>query len=263
MHRIGYLQFEPGIRDVAGNCRKIESMIAESDDWDLLVIPELASSGYAFISGDEMKECAEVAGKGPFTTLLLNIALERKAYLVGGFPEKAGDTYYNSCLLAGPEGLCGLYRKAHLFMNEKNLFSPGDLDFPVIETRIGRIGMLICFDWAFPEAWRILALKGADIIAHPSNLVTPYAQQAVPVHALVNGVWVVTANRIGTERGIPFSGRSFISSSRGQTLAMAEPNNEVLYSIEADISLAADKMITSGNHLLDDRRPHLYRDINR
>ena len=237
-------------------------MIDDAGDFDLLVLPELASSGYVFQDRDELASCAEKAGSGEFSAMLLEKAASHQAYIVGGFPERDGDRIFNSCLLAGPEGMLAVYRKAHLFMDEKRIFDPGDLEFTVIETRMGRIGMLICFDWAFPEAWRLLALQGADIVAHPSNLVTSYAQQAVPSHALCNGYFIVTANRTGTERGVSFSGRSFISGRRGEILQMSDPGFTGTHILSVDLSLARDKMVTEGNHLLDDRRPYLYKGLD-
>ena len=117
--------------------------------------------------------------------------------------------------------MIGKYRKVHLFMNEWDIFEKGNLGFPVFDFGICKIGMLICFDWIFPEVWRILALKGADIICHPSNLVLPYAQQAVPVHGMINRTFNITANRIGIERGIKFTGESIISDPEGKIIKKA------------------------------------------
>jgi beta-ureidopropionase len=122
-----------------------------------------------------------------------------------------------------------------------------------------RIGMLVCFDWIFPEAWRVLALKGADIICHPSNLVLPgLAQRAVPIHALTNRFYVVTANRIGCEGDLTFTGMSTIADPKGQVLARAPRVGEKVNRIEIDVSLARTKDITSRNNILADRRPEQY-----
>ena len=119
--------------------------------------------------------------------------------------------------------------------------------------------MLVCFDWIFPEAWRVLALKGADIICHPANLVLPgLAQRAVPIHALTNRFYVVTANRIGSERELTFTGMSTIADPKGQVLAQAPRAGEEVSRIEVDVSLARAKDITSRNNILADRRPGQY-----
>jgi predicted amidohydrolase len=118
--------------------------------------------------------------------------------------------------------------------------------------------MLICFDWMFPEAWRILALKGADVICHPSNLVLPYAQQAVPVHGMINRTFNITANRTGSERGIKFTGQSIISDPEGRVMRKASPDKEGVVITDIDLSLARNKMITARNHAFNDRIPSEY-----
>jgi predicted amidohydrolase len=144
-------------------------------------------------------------------------------------------------------------------MNEKDFFQPGNAGLPVWDIGPCKVGMLVCFDWIFPEAWRILALKGADVICHPSNLVLPgLAQQAVPIHALTNRVYVVTANRIGTERDLAFTGMSTIASPEGKVLAQASQTDAETRVVEVNIELARNKDITARNHILADRRPEEY-----
>ena len=103
-------------------------------------------------------------------------------------------------MLLGPRGLLQTYRKVHLFNQEKRWFDPGDLPFQVERVRGVRVGMMICFDWVFPEASRALALQGADLVAHPSNLVLDYCQRVMPARCIENGVFAVTANRFGEDR---------------------------------------------------------------
>jgi len=118
--------------------------------------------------------------------------------------------------------------------------------------------MLVCFDWIFPEAWRILALKGAEVICHPSNLVLPYAQQAVPVQGMMNRTFNITANRIGIEREITFTGQSIISDPNGKILCKASAEKEEIICTKLDLSLARNKMITPRNHIFNDRLPTEY-----
>jgi len=96
-------------------------------------------------------------------------------------------------VLTGPDGVIGIYRKTHLFSEEKLYFTPGNTGFRVWETGICRIGIMICFDWFFPESMRSLTLQGAEVIAHPANLVLPHCPGAMPVRCLENGVYAVTA----------------------------------------------------------------------
>lgn len=257
--RIGYVQFSPILGDLEANRNQVRRLVEGAPPADLLVLPELANSGYRFPGLQQARESAESAHEGPFVRLLQELAAARKAILVSGLCEREGDRLYNSAVLVTPSGEIHLYRKAHLFLDEKDLFEPGDLGLPVFDIDGLRIGILICFDWQFPEAWRVLALRGAQIVCHPSNLVLPgLAQRAVPTHALLNRLFVVTANRTGTERDLTFTGVSIIVSPRGEVLASASPDREEIGIVEIDPLKALDKSVTSRNDLLADRRPELY-----
>jgi predicted amidohydrolase len=182
-----------------------------------------------------------------------------RLHMVSGMNEREGEHCYNTAVLVGPTGLVGKYRKVHLFGDEPDYFQPGNLGFPLFSVGPCRVGMLICFDWIFPEAWRILALQGADLIAHPSNLVLPgLCQSAVPVHALTNRVFVVTANRVGTEKDLTFTGRSLIAGPDAKVLQAASATGAEVGLAEVDLTRARDKMITPRNHALEDRRPEEY-----
>ena len=193
----GFIQFRPLLGDTESNMKKLSRMISQCREADLMVIPELANSGYNFTSGDQALELAEEINRSSFIEFLIAEAAEKNIFIVAGMNEKDGHDLFNTAVLICPQrGLRGKYRKIHLFMDEKDIFKPGNLGLPLFDIGICRLGMLICFDWIFPEVWRILALKGADVICHPSNLVLPFAQQAVPVHGMVNRTFVITANRI-------------------------------------------------------------------
>jgi len=257
--RIGYLQMAPVLGDLDKNIQTIERLLPQAEGAELLVLPELCHCGYRFESRDEAWETSETLDTGPFVDFLKTVCTERKTYIVAGVNERDGEKLYNSSVLVGPDGLIGKYRKMHLFMDEKDIFQPGDLGFPVFEVGDCKVGMLICFDWVFPEAWRILALKGADIICHPSNLVIPgLCQKSLPVHAVCNRVFVITANRIGTERDLTFTGLSTIADPRSEVLAQASPDREEVSLVNIDIALARDKNVTPRNNVFDDRRPDEY-----
>jgi predicted amidohydrolase len=271
--RIACAQFPPVLGDLDANRRLVERQTAEAAGVDLLVLPELASSGYAFASRAEAMAAAEPARDGAFARLLVELARRHRMFIVAGLCEKDGERLYNTAILAGPDGVRGLYRKAHLFWDEKDIFEPGDTGLPVFDlaaSQLGpdrgdwscRVGILICFDWQFPEAWRVLALKGADIVCHPSNLVLPgLAQRAVPLHAMMNRVFVVLANRYGTERHLSFTGESLLISPRGEELARAPAGADALLTAEIDPAAARDKRVTPRNDLIADRRPELYGEI--
>ncbi len=256
--KAGFLQFRPELGNRDRNIAKIKSLLPDAKDAGLLVLPELANSGYNFLSKEHAFENAEEVSKSVFVDFLIEESGKYNLNIVAGMNECEGDKLYNSAVLISPEGLAGKYRKIHLFWNEKDIFEKGDLGLPVFDLGYCKTGILICFDWIFPEVWRILALKGADVICHPSNLVLPYAQQAVPVQGMINRTFNITANRYGTERGVTFSGKSIISDPFGKTIVTAAPDKDEVRIVELDIAKARDKMITPRNHVFEDRIPEEY-----
>jgi predicted amidohydrolase len=257
--KIGFVQFAPVLGDPGGTMSRMDRLIPRGKDADLLVLPELCNSGYNFQSKTQAWETSEQIENSRFVRYLQSRCQEYDLYIVSGFNERDEGILYNSAILVGPHGCIGKYRKLHLFKNEKDYFQSGNLGLPVFDIGWCRVGMLVCFDWIFPEAPRVLALRGADIICHPSNLVLPgYAQKAMPVHALVNRVYVVTANRIGSEGELSFTGCSIMANPRGEVIAQASRESEDVEIREVDVTLARDKMITERNHLFEDRRPRAY-----
>ena len=256
--KIGYVQFAPVLGDLPATMQKIDRLVRTAAGADLLVLPELCNSGYNLGSRKQAWEASEEVGDSVFLRHLESLCAEHDLHVVTGFDERDGDSLYNSAILLGPKGYLGRYRKLHLFMNEKDLFAPGDLGLPVFDIGPYKLGLQVCFDWIFPEAWRVLALKGADLICHPSNLVLPFAQKTVPIHALVNRIYVVTANRIGTEGDLTFTGLSTIADPRGELLAQAPQAAEEVAVVEIDLARARDKTITARNDVFGDRRPEEY-----
>ena len=257
--KIGFIQFAPVLGDVNATLERLSPLLDRAGQAELLVLPELANSGYAFHSLNEARQGAEEIGHGPFSTYLQERCRNLNMHIVAGINERSGDRLYNSAVVVGPEGVEGTYRKLHLFKDEKDFFFPGDLGLPVF--RIGSLclGMLVCFDWIFPEAWRILALQGADIIAHPSNLVLPgLAQRAVPIHALTNRIFAVTANRIGSERELTFTGGSLVADPTGEVLVEGPAAGDDAGTVDIRVELARDKRVTDRNDVFQDRRPDQY-----
>ncbi|NOY77059.1 MAG: acyltransferase [Calditrichaeota bacterium] len=255
-------QFHPLFGDIEGNLGKIETA-AQTADFDLLVLPELCTTGYQFSSHEEVRELSEPIPGGKTTRQLEALARRKKAFIIAGIAEKDGDSLYNSAVLVGPEGTLGTYRKIHLFDEEKLFFKKGDLGFPVFDIGFAKVGLMICFDWIFPEAARTLALKGADLICQPANLVLPYCQDAMITRAIENRVFTLTANRIGTEKrgGKPpltFTGMSQIVSPRGERLVQFSKTEEKLRVVDLEPSEARDKWITPRNNLFEDRRSRFY-----
>ncbi|MGK5092336.1 nitrilase-related carbon-nitrogen hydrolase [Deltaproteobacteria bacterium TL4] len=257
--KIGYIQFAPELNDLQGTLNKLDPLLEEASEADLLVLPELCNSGYNFKTKESAFHSSETTERSEFITFLTEKCQKHHFLIASGFNEREGDKLYNSAILVGREGFIGKYRKLHLFMNEKDFFEPGNWGLPVFDVGLCKIGILICFDWFFPEVWRILALKNVDLICHPSNLVLPgFAQRAIPIHALTNRLFIITANRIGTEDNLSFTGMSTIANPKGEVIAQASPKNEEIKIVEIDLSLAQDKMITPRNHAFSDRIPGAY-----
>lgn len=261
-------QTNPQMRDRAHNIAQIERMTCEATGKGarLIVFPECALTGYCYASREEAMEDAEPV-PGPATEHFARIAAATNAYVVFGLVEKDGDQIYNAAAIVGPDGFVGKYRKTHLpFEVLDRYVRPGDLSFPIFETAIGRIGILICYDMRFPEPARILALSGADIILHPTNLPfggAPQADYLYQARAAENRVWILSADRVGVERGVEFIGRSAIVHPNGTRLAEGGTENEELLIAEIEPALAREKdlIFTPGIyelHTFSDRRPELY-----
>jgi predicted amidohydrolase len=257
--QLGVVQMNPEFGAVKQNVDRALG-IMECGEADLYVLPELFSSGYNFIDLHEVESMAEPA-EGALAARMAAWAKQHHAYVVYGFIERA-DALYNSAALVGPDGLLGVYRKVHLFDRENLWFTPGNLGFPVFELPFAKVGIMICFDWFFPEAARTLALKGAEIIAHPANLVLPHCPAGMMTRSLENHLFTATADRIGVEeRGecsLRFIGTSQIVAPNGAVLARLGTTEEALAVAEIDAALAANKSLNAHNHLLNSRRPDQY-----
>jgi 5-aminopentanamidase len=257
--RVAVVQTNPAFGDTKRNIQDAIALM-ETKKADLYVLPELFNTGYNFVEPSEARDLAEPAD-GLTCTLLSAYAKKQECYLCYGFAEQA-DALYNSSAILGPGGMLGLYRKVHLFYRENIFFSPGNLGFPVFDLPFGKVGMMICFDWLFPESARSLALKGAQLIVHPSNLVLPYCPDGMVTRCLENKVYTATADRVGEEnRGginLKFIGTSEIVAPNGKILYRLGSNQEEIAVVDLDLSLADTKQINEYNHMLKDRRPDQY-----
>jgi len=259
--KIGYVQIHPLFSEKDANFEQVNGLL-QGVKADLLVLPELFATGYAFISKREVQSLAE-ALDGPTFQFLKEQSQKTGAVLIGGFAEKNGNKIYNSALCVYKNKIIGVYRKIHLYYREKKWFLPGDNAPRVLKVKGVNIGMMICFDWFFPETIRTLALQGAEIIAHPSNLVLPYCQKAMQTHCLVNRVYAITSNRIGREKrgddDFTFTGRSQITSCNGEILSSSQDNKTDIAVVEIDNEKARDKQLNLFNNIFEDRRPEFYK----
>jgi len=261
--KVGICQFKPEIMQINKNLEKMRSLL-ESISADLIVLPELASSGYLFNSKEEVGSIAEDPNCGPTATLFLKLAKQNNTSYVVGFAERSELGIYNSAMLVNPDESIHIYRKSHLFYEEKKWFEPGNTGFKVFKAKDEiKVGMMICFDWIFPESARTLALKGAQIIVHPANLVLPWCQQAMLTRSLENGVYSITSNRTGNDenRGkeLHFTGMSQIVDTKGQIIYRMDKTEETVFVTEIEPDKSDDKEITEFNNLFSDRRTELYK----
>lgn len=261
--KTAFYQFDPKFGKKEENYQKLVSAL-QGKDLDLLVLPEFFATGYQFVSKEEVSAFSESIPEGDTTKMLEELSRERGIYIVAGLPERHANDYYNSAVLTGPDGYIGTYRKTHLYSEEKSYFRPGDTGFRVWKTEIGVIGIMICFDWFFPESMRTLSVMGAEIIAHPSNLVLPYCPDAMPTRCIENRVFAVTANRTGVEKrkeneALTFIGQSEIISPKGEIIVRAQKDEETIMIEDVSPALARDKSLNPFNNILSDRRPEYYR----
>lgn len=273
--RVAVAQFDPqvGIENLKRNAdavyQRLEAAVANKAK--LIVLPELATTGYCFTGREEAYAHAEPVPSGPTVQGWIAFAAKHDVYIVGCLAEQDGLQLFDTAVLVGPEGYIGRYRKTHLWNNEKLWFTPGNEGYPVFETRIGRIGLLVCWDIWFPETTRIVSQLGADIICMPTNWVwtppplydasgTCMAAYLTIAAAHSNNVFIAVADRVGQERGAGFMGNSLIASTNGWPvgrIAGAEEDT-ILY---ADIDLTSVRTAPIWNQLNDlhrDRRTDLY-----
>jgi N-carbamoylputrescine amidase len=269
--RVACCQFAPVVGDKQGNLERCAALVERAAEGgaNIVVLPELASSGYVFETRAEAHSLADRYEGGETTTQWACMARELNIHVVGGFCEDAGGKLYNAAAVLGPAGPVGLFRKVHLWGDENLFFEPGDLGFPVFATPLGTIGVAICYDGWFPETYRTMALAGAELVCVPTNWVPipgqdPQREAMANVLTMAaahsNSICIAAADRVGTERGQPFIGQSLIVGHTGWPVAgPASATEETI--VFADLDLAAAKRArqwNAFNHPLRDRRADTY-----
>jgi predicted amidohydrolase len=267
--RVAVHQLAPVVGDLDGNrARALAALDAAADAGArIVVLPELAASGYVFHDADEARALAEPPD-GPTVTGWAERAAAHDVVVVGGFAEDGGDgRLYNSAALVDPGGVRAVYRKVHLWDREQLVFTPGDEPPAVVDTTYGRIGVLVCYDLEFPEWSRAVALRGAELLCVPTNWPReprpdgerPMEVLRAMVTAATNRMAVAVCDRCGDERGTSWVAGSAIAGPDGWLLAgppdAAEP---ILLTADVDLAAARDKALGPRNDALADRRPALY-----
>lgn len=264
MLRIAVGQMEPIIGDLKGNLSKMSALLKTADEQevDVLVLPELLNSGYVFKSKEEVESLSEEIPKGPFSRKLMKWS-ENGKMVVAGLCEKTHDAFYNSAAIFSKGKHISTYRKIHLFDEELLWFSAGEIEPPIVTYNEFRFGVIICYDWAFPELSRILALNGAQVILHPANLILTslYCSKAMITRSIENRVFTATASRIGKERNLKFLGASQITDPRGHVLLSMDDKETGISWVEIEPDAADNKTLNTRNDVLKDRKPNLYRRI--
>jgi predicted amidohydrolase len=261
-------QISPVVGDKQGNLDRVRVAVSGAADKgaDVVVVPELASTGYVFADMAELRALAEPAD-GPTVRGWTRLAAELDLVLVAGFAEAAPDgAVYNSAVLIDPSGVRSCYRKAHLWDREKELFTPGSELPPVVSTSAGRIGVVICYDLGFPEWVRSVALDGAELLCAPVNWPLsprpegerPSEVVKVQADAIVNRIFVAVADRTGTERGQEWLGGSVIVDADGFPLTGTILGEEGTVFADVNLADARNKRLSERNDAHADRRQDLY-----
>lgn len=260
--KTGIFQFFPQWGEPEQNVAKICHQLQSHDDVELWILPELCVSGYQFTYVTEAAAFAEEYPDGETAQRMMALTSEKQNAVILGVAEKEGDNIYNSAAVFEKGKFLGTYRKIHLFYKEKEIFTPGNRQPRVYDIMGAKVGVMICFDWIFPEIARSLALQGAELLAHSANLVLPYCQEAMITRSIENRVFTATANRIGSEnRGgeeLIFTGKSQFTDCGGKRISQLGEKAEKVLIANLDITLARNKKITETNDLFLDRRTELY-----
>ncbi|SNR46087.1 nitrilase family protein [Puniceibacterium sediminis] len=257
---VAAIQMEPVFGQTEHNVARSIAMIetAAAQGAQVVVLPELCNTGYMFQSRAEAAALAEPVPAGTSTQAWIEAARRLGLYIVAGITESQGALLYNSAVIIGPDGYMGTYRKLHLWGDEALYFTPGDLGVPIFDTPLGRLSCHICYDCWFPEVWRLQAMQGAELICVPTNWVPIPGQDpdreamaniVVMGAAHCNSLFVIAADRVGTERGQPFIGQSLIVSQTGWPVAGPASN-------------IAEELLLATINLADARRKRNWNDFN-
>jgi predicted amidohydrolase len=270
--KVGIAQISGKPYAVEANQSRCEDALAEAfgQGADLVVLPELIASGY----GTDSNRLAALAEPvpGPTTEAWAEVSRSADGYIVGGLCERDGERLFNTAVAVGPEGVIGHYRKAHLFAEEKHVFAPGDLGFPLVQTRFGTIGICVCYDLRFVEVVRLMALQGAELICVPTAWLPGFDEQhwdsegmspqgrGAEVQANLSQVFIAAASQVGHQGGYDFLGSSILIDPRGGRVIgpLSGSKEEVAVSI-IDLNLARDAQ-ARGNLITPraDRRTDIY-----
>ncbi len=231
MVKVGVVQARPDIGNKKANIKKMETYL-KRHRCDIMVFPEMYLTGYS--CGDELYRCAESA-TGHSCRSVLKLAEKYDTYVIFGMAERDEEQHrlYNAAVTAGPDGDLHTYRKMHLAdfgpFHEHQFFSKGT-EPVLIDTKLGKVGLTICYDIFFPELAKNYALKGAEMVVCISASPTfsrRFFECMVPARAIENTVFVLYSNLVGREKGLVFWGGSMVCGPRGDVKVQGEYYKEV------------------------------------
>ncbi|ARC56057.1 (R)-stereoselective amidase [Frondihabitans sp. 762G35] len=268
MVRVAAVQLAPSVTEPSTNRARAVAAIEEalSGGADIVVLPELTTSGYVFETVDEVRAVAIRPDDELLAEWSRLAATRPRAVIVGGFAELGADgALYNSAAIVDGTGVRAVYRKAHLWDREKLFFTPGSEAPPVVETAHGLLGTMICFDLEFPEWTRIAALLGTEILAVPTNwphMERPEGERVAEVQiglatARINRMAIVCADRTGVERGVAWNEGTSVISADGWLVAEVGAGSGIAYA-DLDPALSRDKTLSDLSDAFGDRRTDLY-----
>ena len=269
--KLAVCQFSAKVGEHAENLECLAAVIREAAHGGahVVVIPELANTGYSFASREELAEFAELPD-GPTLSGWHELAQELDIVLVGGFAEAGLDgNFYNSSAIVDTTGVRAVYRKAHLWGIESDIFEPGNDLPPVVSTAYGCIGLMVCYDVEFPEWVREVNLRGAELLCCPVNWpLLPHPAEEKPsevikvqAQASMNRIFIAIADRALPDREQEWAGASIIVDPDGFPLTELETGSDKIFYADVDLSLARDKNISAHNNVMTDRRLDLYKNI--
>ncbi len=247
---------------------KLARLAAVEKGAKIICLPQLFANRWFPATVDKKYFSLAEASDGETITAMRALAKELKTVLIAPIFERDGDKHYNTAFVIGQDGsVLGKYRKVHVpqipLWEERAYFSPGDLGFPVIETPFARIGVLLCWDVFFPEAFRSLALSGAEVVFVPSASAFYHSRQkwerAVAAAAHANGFFVFRANRVGSEESQEFYGRSFCAGPDGESVVSPAGSFEGVVLAECDLGVIG--AVRNEWVFLKDRRPETYKKL--
>ncbi|MBI2369035.1 MAG: carbon-nitrogen hydrolase family protein [Deltaproteobacteria bacterium] len=260
--RVAGVQMTSELGQEARNLKRVLAAIDEAaaNGAELVVFPEGMNNGYIFDSPEQAYALATPV-PGPFTDGVAAKTRERGVYAAMGILERReGGRVFNDALLFGPDGrIAGKAQKTFFIKADKHWLSPGELEYPIFETPLGRVGFFICADGRIPEPARCLALNGADLYLNCSNWGSPDQYLAhVPTRAVENHCWVIGVTKVGEEPGNRYTGCSFIMDPAGRVYARASADKEEIIYAVIEPTRARDKRVGPSNDLFRDRRPETY-----